>query len=234
MFSGASQAVARRGCGRTEPGGDDLRARRVDVSVAIVVVGVATGFLLRVWVLASSLGTLDGDEGVWGTMAHRMLRGDFSVFMWGQRYGGTQEALLSVPFVAVLGPTPLAIRIVPIALWGIASLLVWRIGRRLVAEPAARFAGVLFWLWPAYFVWKSTRAHGFYGSTLVLGLTVLLLTLRLRERPRRLDLALLGLALGCGLWASPQVAILALPAVLWLVVSRPRIVAAAHGSLPSA
>ncbi len=183
------------------------------------------GLLLRIWVLASSLGTLDGDEGVWGTMALRALHGHFSIFMWGQRYGGTQEVLLSVPFVAVLGPTPLAIRIVPIALWGIASILVWRIGRRLVGESAARFAGLLFWVWPAYFVWKSTRAHGFYGSTLVLGLVALLLTLRLRERPSRRDLVLLGLALGCGLWASPQVAILAAPAVLWLLVSRPRIVA---------
>jgi hypothetical protein len=202
------------------------RVRRVDVSIAIaiVVAGVAAGLLLRVWILASSLGTLDGDEGVWGTMANRVLHGEFSVFMWGQSYGGTQEVLLSVPFVAILGPTPLAIRIVPIALWGVAAILVWRIGRRLVGEFEARFAGLLFWIWSAYFVWKSTRAHGFYGSSAVLGLTVLLLTLRLGERRSRRDLVLLGLALGCGLWASPQVAVLAVPAVLWLLVTRPRIV----------
>jgi 4-amino-4-deoxy-L-arabinose transferase-like glycosyltransferase len=215
------------GAGRIAEAVGDLR-KRGGLSAAIVAVGIAAGLVLRVWVLAStSLGTLDSDEGVWGTMARQALHGHFYVFFWGQRYGGTQEVLLSAPFVAILGSTPLAIRIVPIALWGVAAILVWRIGRRLLGEPAARFAAVLFWLWPAYFVWKSTRAHGFYGSTLVLGLAVLLLALRLRERRSRRDLVLLGLALGCGLWASPQVAILAVPAVVWLVASRPRILASA-------
>jgi hypothetical protein len=194
---------------------------------AIVAGGIAAGLLLRVWVLRSSLGTLDGDEGVWGTMARRVQHGHFSTFMWHQTYGGTQEIILSAPFVALLGASPFAIRIVPIALWGVAALLVWRIGRRLIGEPAARLAGVLFWIWPSYYVWKSTRAHGFYGSTLVLGLVVVLFALRLRERPSRRDLALMGLALGCGLWASPQVAILAVPALVWLVASRPRIVTGA-------
>jgi hypothetical protein len=82
-------------------------------------------------------------------------------------------------------------------------------------------------MWPIYFVWKSTRAHGFYGAGLVFGLWALLSALRLRERPTRLDLASLGLALGLGWWATPQIAILGLPAVLWLVWHRPALLRSA-------
>jgi hypothetical protein len=51
-----------------------------------------------------------------------------------------------------------------------------------------------------------------------------LLALRLAERTSRRDLALLGLALGCGWWASPQILILAVPALVWLVARRPAVV----------
>jgi hypothetical protein len=99
---------------------------------------------------------------------------------------------------------------------------------------------VLFWIWPAYFDWKSTRAHGFYGSELFLALAVLLLVLRLDARVTRRDLGLLGLSLGLGLWSSPQVAIVALPALGWLVWRRPSVLrgwplvlpAAVLGALP--
>ena len=74
---------------------------------------------------------------------------------------------------------------------------------------------------PAYVVWKSTRAHGFYGAGA-------------RAQPgsraarrfaspsgrRGRDALLLGLSLGLGLWATPQVFVVALPAVGWLVWRR--------------
>jgi hypothetical protein len=113
-----------------------------------------------------------------------------------------------------------AIRLPVIALWVLAAVLVWRVGLRVLDPFRAAVAAALFWVWPAYFIWKSERAHGFYGSEVVLGLLILLLVLRLEERVTRRDLALLGLALGCGLWSSPQVAIVALPALGWLVWRR--------------
>ena len=113
------------------------------------------------------------------------------------------------------------LRVVPIVLWALAALLMWRIGRRLLGETRGLVAATLFWTWSPYFIWKSTRAHGFYGSGLVLGLGAVLLAVRLADRASRLDFALLGLALGLGWWATPQTAILGLPAVLWLIWRRP-------------
>ena len=76
-------------------------------------------------------------------------------------------------------------------------------------------------MWPPYLAWKSDRAHGFYGSGLVLVCVVLLLALRLAERRSRLDVALLGLVLGLGWWQTPQVVPIALPALAWLLWQRP-------------
>ena len=201
---------------------------------AIVATAIAVGIALRVWVLASPSGGLDADEAVWGLMARHALDGELEVFFWGQNYGGTQEALATAGLFALAGSGTLALRAVPLVLFAVAALLVWRVGVRTVGEPAARLAAVVFWVWPAYLVWKSTRAHGFYGAVTVLALVVLLLVLRLHERDSRLDAALLGLALGLGWWATPQIAFVAVPAVVWLVWRRPAVARAAWPALPAA
>jgi hypothetical protein len=186
----------------------------------VAVCGAAAGIALRIWAVLLPQGALDADEAVVGLMTHKILHGTLPVFFPGQGYGGTQEAFLAAPLVAGFGLHAWTIRLVVVALWAASAVLVWRIGLRVLDEQRAVLAAVLFWIWPAYFDWKSTRAHGFYGSELFLGLAVLLLVLRLAERVRRRDLVLLGLALGCGLWSSPQVAIVALPALGWLVWRR--------------
>ena len=187
---------------------------------ALAIGGAALGIALRVWILLSPRGALDSDEAVVGLMARGILHGRFPVFFPGQGYGGSQEAFLTAPLIALFGMNVDTIRVVTIALWAASAVLVWRVGRRILDERRAVLAAVLFWIWPTYFDWKSTRAHGFYGSELFLGLAVLLLVLRLREGRSRRDLVLLGLALGCGLWSSPQVAIVALPTLGWLVWTR--------------
>jgi 4-amino-4-deoxy-L-arabinose transferase-like glycosyltransferase len=207
-----------------------------------LVVGAAilAGLALRAWMLSSSLGTLDADEAVWGLMARHVLDGELSTFYWGQPYGGTLEVFLTAQLFAVFGSSTLALKLVPAALFAVAAVLVWRVGRRTVGEPAAAVAAVLFWIWPSYLVWKSMRAHGYYGSALVLALLALLLVLRLRERPSRSDAAALGLVLGLGWWQTPQFALVAGPAVVWLVVVRrhslprfwPALPAAVLGALP--
>jgi 4-amino-4-deoxy-L-arabinose transferase-like glycosyltransferase len=171
-------------------------------------------------VVESPIGGLDGDEAVWGLMARHALDGELTTFFWGQAYGGTQETILTAGVFALAGSGTIALRVVPIVLFAAAAILVWRVGRRTVGGPAAAFAAVLFWVWPSYLVWKSTRAHGFYGAGLVLTLTVLLLAVRLRERPSRKESAALGLAAGLGWWATPQTAFVVAPALAWLVWRR--------------
>jgi 4-amino-4-deoxy-L-arabinose transferase-like glycosyltransferase len=201
-----------------------LRWNRPDASAVVVGTAVLAGIGFRAWILSSpTLGFLDSDEAVWGLMTRHVLDGEFHAFFWGQNYGGTQEVLLTAPVFAVFGSSALALKLVPAVLYAVASVLVWRVGRRTIGEPGARYAAALFWVWPSYFVWRSTKAFGFYGSLLVLGLLVLLCALRLRERRSVPDLICLGFAFGLGCWATPEFLILALPAVVWLLWRRPRL-----------
>ena len=188
---------------------------------ALLASGAAAGVALRAWVLASPIGGLDADEAVWGLMARHLGDGELPTFFWGQAYGGTHETFLTAAVFALAGSGTIAVRAVPMVLSAAAALLVWRIGRRTVGEPAAAVAAVLFWIWPSYLVWKSTRAHGFYGAALVLALAVVLLALRLRDRRSVLDAAALGVAVGLGWWATPQTAFVTAPTLAWLLWRRP-------------
>ena len=190
---------------------------------AVLCLGLVAGIALRVVVYRSSLGVLDGDEAVWGLMARDLLDGQFSVFFWGQGYGGTLEVFPTALMFALFGTSTFAMRIVPVVLTALAALLVWRVGRRTIGEPAARVAAVLLWVCPPYLIWKSERVHGFYGSGLVLASLVLLLVVRQAERRSRRDAVLLGLVLGLGWWQTPQIVPIAMPALVWLLWRRPAI-----------
>jgi hypothetical protein len=183
---------------------------------AAVITLAAVGLVLRVVILRSEVGALDGDEAAWGTMARHVLDGEFSAFFWGQNYGGTQEVVLTAGVFALTGAGTYALRVVPMLLFLTGAVLTWRVGIRTVGEPYARLGAAAFWAWSPYVLWKSTRAHGFYGAGVVLGLVVTLLALRLAERPGRRDAVLLGLAFGLAWWATPQALVLSGPAVVWL------------------
>ena len=187
----------------------------------VVVAGVIVGSVERLVIWRSKIAALDGDEAVWGLMARHALHGQFSAFMWGQAYGGTLETLLSAPLLGLFPGHVVALRFVPLALTAVAAVLVWRVGRRTVGEPARPRQPCIFWIWPSYAIWKSMRAHGFYGSGLVAALLVLLLLLRLDERATRRDAAFLGIVVGVGLWQSAQLLPIALVGTLWLVWRRP-------------
>jgi hypothetical protein len=203
-------------------------------ATAVVAAAVLAGLALRAWVLASPLGTLDADEAIVGLMARHVLDGELSVFYWGALYGGSQDALLAAAVFAVAGSSVLALKLVSVAIFAAAAVLVWLVGRRTVGEPAARTGAALFWLWPPFLVWWSTKERGYFGSGLVLGLVVLLLALRLRERDSRLDAAAVGLAVGLGLWVTLQSWLLAVPALAWLVWRRPAVVRLAGVAVPAA
>jgi 4-amino-4-deoxy-L-arabinose transferase-like glycosyltransferase len=183
---------------------------------------VVAGVVLRTWVLASSLGHLDSDEAVVGLMANAMRHGHVSTYYWGQNYGGTIEpALVAVAFTFT-GSTTFGVKIVPIVVAAFASVLVWRVGRRTIGEPAARFAAALFWVYPPAFLWGSTKSRGFYQVALVLTLAVVLCAIRLEEQARarghlqRRDVVVLGFLTGLAVWTSPQTLYVLATVAVWL------------------
>ncbi|MEO7837246.1 MAG: hypothetical protein ABIS21_06350 [Acidimicrobiales bacterium] len=201
---------------------DRLPTRRVlagRVAVAAIIVG---GLLLRLWILNSNLGPIDSDEAVGGLIARDFAHGRGAVFLWGNVYGGTFEAILAAPLLAITGASAVAWKSVMVVMYACACVLTWRIGLRTVGPSAARLGASLMWLAPAPLVLMSTKARLYYGTALVLTCALLLLSLRLVARRSRTDMALLGLVLGLGVWTAPFVFYVFVPVLVWLALRSPR------------
>ena len=196
--------------------------------------------MLRVWAYRAQLGTPNADEAVVGLMARHVLDGELTVFYWGQAYGGTQEVLLTAPLFSAFDSSWLLLRLVSIVLGAVAALLVWRVGLRTLGEPAATAAGLVFWLWPPFTLVALTHSQGFYASNVVYCALLLLLALRVVERPERGRIAVLGLVLGLAFWQTAQIVPVAAGVIAWTIWKAPRalrelpvaLAAALAGALP--
>ncbi len=76
-------------------------------------------------------------------MALHVLDGELTTFFWGQAFGGSQEAILTAPlFWVVRAGLDRACASSPSCSPPPPRLVVWRVGRRTIGEPAAIVAGV--------------------------------------------------------------------------------------------
>jgi 4-amino-4-deoxy-L-arabinose transferase-like glycosyltransferase len=209
---------------------------RVPIAVWIGIgLAIAAGIGLRVFVLTHSLGNLDADEATTGLVArHFLSNGEHPVFYWSSNYGGTIEAAVTAAAFVVFGSSVLVLKTVSIAWYAAACILAWRVGRRLIDERAGIAAALLMWVWPAPYVWWSTKSRGFYCSALFFGLVMALCALRLAENPkRRYDWLIFGFAFGLGWWDTPQIVLLAVPVGLWLLMRNWRAITSAWLAIPT-
>jgi hypothetical protein len=195
---------------------------------------VIAGVVLRAIVYHSSIGYVDADEAVWGLMARTAFDGDLSAFYWGQAYGGTQEVVAVALLFALGGTHVFLMRIVPILLAAVTALVVWRIGRRVLGDFQGIVAGLVFWIWPPYLLWKLNVWHGFYGTGVLYAALIILIVLRLDEEPNRRDAVVLGLVLGLAFWQTLQILPIAGPALVWLTIRRPAVWRQAWLAAPAA
>jgi hypothetical protein len=202
---------------------DLRRLGRSRSGVAFALLGIG-GVVLRVWTYRSTLGTPTADEAVVGLMARHVFDGELTTFYWGQAYGGSQEALLTVPVFLIGGSSWLALRMIPIALNAVAAVLVWRVGRRTIGEPAALVAVGVFWIWPPFVLFQLVHQQGFYASNVVYCALVLLLALRVVERPDYPRSGLFGLVLGLAFWQTAQIVPVAAGVIGWTIWKQARCV----------
>jgi hypothetical protein len=188
---------------------------------AIVTAALVAGIAVRVWILSGPLATLESDEAISGLIALRMLDGEFAAMYWLSPYGGTIESAFAALPLGLFGTSVLTLKLATLSLYVAAAVLTWFVGARTVGRRAAFVGSALFWCWPPYLVWWTTKARAYYGAGLLCGLAAFLLVLRLRERDSAWDAAGLGLVLGVGWWTTPGVVVLGLPALAWLAWRRP-------------
>ncbi|CAN5762622.1 hypothetical protein BH23ACT1_BH23ACT1_09930 [soil metagenome] len=217
--------------GTAEPGPAPSAGTRPPVWLIVLVVVVGVG--IRAWILASPLGEVDSDEAVVGLMALGVLDGEIPTFFWDSNYGGTLDQLITAGVFAVVGASVLALKAVQVVLAGAACVLTWRVGRRIVGEGAARTAALLFWVAPAAYLLFSTKSRGWHWLGVCLTLGIVLMVLRLIERPRVGGAAVLGLLLGLSFWTSPALGFVALPAVVYGVARNPRVMRVGWAVVPA-
>ncbi len=203
--------------------------RNVAVTVLVVAaaLGLAYGLILRVWLLVQL--PIWGDEAIVGIMARAIDDGHFTAFYLGQHYGGLEPYLVALGLKVGGGGEP-AMNAVPAVLSAIAAALVggltYAAGR---SRPLALAAAAAAWVWPYVVIWQSVREGGFREATLCCGVAALLFSVKVyRRRAGPGTFLVLGLALGLGWWASPEIGYFALPllvllAAWWWAVSRPAV-----------
>ncbi len=182
------------------------------------------GLLVRLAILASPLGELDGDEAVVGLMArHIAFLGDRPVFYYNQQYLGSLEAFTAAPLFKLLGSSTLLLKLVPTTY----SLgFVWLtalVARRLFGNGPALVAAAYLALPPAMGAVWSTKARGGYAELLFLGAALLLVTLWLAERRRPAWGTLLwGLLAGLAFWTHLLAIVYLVPGAIYLLARRRR------------
>jgi hypothetical protein len=199
----------------------------------LVATGVA-GLVLRIWVYRSIVGTPDGDEGVFGLVGRHILDGQFPAFGWGLNYGGIQELLLTAPIFWLFGSSWIALRIVPMIIWAVTAVLIWRVGRRTIGEPAATVAGALFLVWPPYLFYELEHQHGYYASDVFYCALLMLLALRVVDETTTARAAVLGLVAGLAWWQTSHVAPVLAIVIAWTIWRRPQVLRKLWIALPLA
>jgi hypothetical protein len=196
------------------------RTSRVGVVVVwgVVAAALVSGFVMRGWYLFHR--PVTSDEAVVGLMARQILHGHFWAFYWGQPYGGVEPYVVALGF-AVFGSSAWVLKAVPIALAFGAAVVAWRAARYLVRDSAlALLVGAAVWATPDSAVENSVIEWAFRGVTLLCGVGVVLLALRILDRDRRWWVAgAAGLVAGIGWWSSPEIAYFLVPAGLLLAAA---------------
>jgi hypothetical protein len=182
----------------------------------------ALGVAFRVYAYRSVLGIPNSDEAVLGLMARHMLHGHFTTFLWGEAYGGPQEIFFALPGFAIAGSSYFALRLAPLMLFLLSVYLTWRVGLRLLGRNRALAAVALFWIWPGFVIFELEHETSFYALDLVYCTLLILLALRIVERPDALRVGLFGLVAGLAFWETSQIVPIAIPVVAWTIWKQPR------------
>jgi len=163
----------------------------------------------------------DADALLTGMRTLDILTGRFHVFYSRVRLGAL-EGYLHVPFVALLGPTRLAVSVAPLLEGVLAVCFVWLLAGR-AFSPQVALASALFFAVPAFPFLRTTIVPTLYGAILVTGVAVLALAALYDEKPEPLVAVALGIAAGLGLWCSIQTLSCTAAAALWLLARGRRI-----------
>ena len=194
--------------------------RRADWrSLALLLATLALGLAVRIWLNARSQWMIDGDEALFGIGANRILHADFPNLLYGVPYMGMVQSYLAIPFVAILGPSLVALRCVTLLSSVAYIVCTWLLGTAWYGRVAGLLAALLAAVPSVYFDAVGLKVWGSYLDVMVMGDLLLLAVWACRQREaglRRSQWFLAGLLCGLALWANLLIVYYLLPAVVLL------------------
>jgi dolichol-phosphate mannosyltransferase len=200
-----------------------LRTRFDRWSVAALAILMAGVLLRLLYAFPVHKYVADADAVLAPLRAFDILAGDMRVFYSYTRIGALESYIHAVAFLLV-GPTRAAIAIAPLLSGILALFAFFFFVRELFGREAACFALLFFAIpSPAYIAW-SYMPNG-YPETLLFCVAVLYFAARMaRTGYRPLETLCLGLAAGLGFWNSIQSLMCTVPAAVWLLLHRPKLI----------
>ncbi len=198
----------------------NARRRSVLISAVLLLVGVA----LRWWILETWWGYLNADEAVTGLGAFEALHGRLDVVIPGNAYTANLESYLFAPVAAVFGGRIVALKILPITLWALASVALYRLGRRVIEPVTAAVGASMLWLAPGALLIISTRSYLAYaGGMLIVAIALTALIKAIEPDGAGARTAFwAGLVCGLGVYVHPMYLAVITPAVIMVGLRRRR------------
>lgn len=199
-------------------------------TIAIIAAIAIAGVVVRALVVRSARGVLNADEAYTGIEAYEVLAGRFPVVLGGTSYTAVFEAYLYAPIAAVIGGNAVALKMIAMAFWALAAVLIGIAARDLVAttsttihDPAPRraglIAGAIAWITPGALLSLSTQAYASYASGLAVLAATFVVARRMVDDPRPGGAPALavGALAGLGLWMHPMYLAVLIPIVAYVL-----------------
>lgn len=165
---------------------------------------------------------IDSDEAIVGLMAKHISEfKTWPIFYYGQHYLGSLESSVAAIFFWILGPSVVALKLVPLvfSLWLI--YLVYVLGLELGSRALARVAAALIAIPPQMLVIWSSMARGGFIELVCIGCLSLLYFVRWLKSTQvdYKNTAIIGFLLGLGWWVNNQIVYFALPIGFLMLLS---------------
>jgi hypothetical protein len=170
--------------------------------------------------LASPLGELEADEAVIGLMALHAMGGDHTAFFWGQAYLGSLQSYLAAGLFTVVGPSTLALKLVPAGVYLLFSALSYLVARRDLGRTVALVSLAYLAIPPSFLAIWSIKARGAYVEVPMLGQAMALLAPWAVGRAPWQGLALgaASLLAGLALWTHLNALVFVAPFALYVLL----------------
>ena len=190
----------------------------IPTRVLIALVSLA-GFIFHFIVINPPFGVVNSDEALSGLMATSIREGYFTTFLWGQNYGGTLEAFFIAGFGALIGDHS-AFFAIPIIESFIVAMLLFRLTKENLGFEIALLIATLSFSFPALSLWNNARPMLWYQSTIILGLTAILIVSKKTRPISTTNWIFLGVLFGFGWWGSAQSLFFIVPCLVTLIAHR--------------